>query len=338
MGEVVETPRAMRNAGSSMLVAMSFGILVVLGIVLGGMLIFGTASAPPTLTSISKPFDSVDFRDLPPIEKMRSRTGGPISFRQWHSLASDPAEIVIAIHGSSASSSGFQPLAKALSAEGMWICAPDMPGHGETGRRGDIDYAGQLDDDLADLVTALRAQYSNAKFILLGFSSGGGFALHIAATPLARSFERIVLLSPMLGVNAPTTRLQVQEWASAFIPRIIAIALLNRIGIHTFDHLSVLAFAIDPNQAAYLTPSYSYLLMNAFGTADYVSDLRQAKVPLVVLVGERDELFYAALFAPTIAEINPAVTVAVVPELNHIGMITDARAVPAIVRAIGGVR
>ena len=46
--------------------------------------------------------------------------------------------------------------------------------------------------------------HPNAKLVLMGFSSGGGYALHVAAPPLGKTFERAVLLSPMLGPFAPT--------------------------------------------------------------------------------------------------------------------------------------
>jgi alpha-beta hydrolase superfamily lysophospholipase len=328
---------AMPKRGIHMLVVLCCGGLIVIAIaVLSAMLAFGTKAPPPTLTSVSEPFNHVDFSDLPKIETIPSRGGGRIAFRQWRPSGPDPQDIVIAIHGSSGSSSGFHPLGKALSAQGIWFCAPDIRGHGETGQRGDIDYPGQLDDDLADLLAAVEVAHPKARPILLGFSSGGGFALHVAATPLAKSFARTILISPMLGVSAPTIRPDLRSWGVAYVPRIIAIVLLNRIGIHVFDHLPVLAFAIDPKQARYLTQYYSFLLMNAFGTADYAADLRNARLPMAVLVGERDELFDAEKFPPTIGAIRADVPATLIPGLSHVEMITDPRAVPAIVGAIRG--
>jgi hypothetical protein len=93
-------------------------------------------------------------------------------------------------------------------------------------------------------------------------------------------FERTVLLSPMLGIRAPTVKPEGQAWAKPFIPRILALALLNGIGIHVFDHLPVLAFAIAPRQANILTSHYSFLLMGAFATTDYAADLRNAASPM----------------------------------------------------------
>ena len=132
------------------------GLVIAVVVALGAMLAFGTSKPAPPLASVSDPFKSVDFRDLPAVETIPAHHGSPIAFRVWRENPpmSDPALVVIAIHGSSGSSSSLHPLAKALSAQGIAVYAPDIRGHGRTGVRGDIDYAGQLDDDLADFVAA----------------------------------------------------------------------------------------------------------------------------------------------------------------------------------------
>jgi acetyl esterase/lipase len=170
------------------------GVLVAIVAALAGMIVFGTTTPAPPLASVGEPFEHVDFSDLPTVQKVPARNGTPIAFRGWRKNPPSPdaALVVIAIHGSSATSASLHPLAKALSAQGIPVYASDIRGHGQTGTRGDIDYRGQLDDDLADLVAAVRARHANAKLVLLGFSSGGGFALHAAATPLGKSFEHAV--------------------------------------------------------------------------------------------------------------------------------------------------
>jgi alpha-beta hydrolase superfamily lysophospholipase len=303
--------------------------------VLAAMTAFGTADPPPPLTSISNPFRKVDFSDLPPLQEMPARRGTPIAFRAYLTETASPAaeRIVIAIHGSSATSASLHPLAKALRAEGIGVYAPDIRGHGKTGRRGDIAYAGQLDDDLADLVSLVRMRHPHARIGLMGFSSGGGFALHAAAA-LGQAFDRTVLLAPMLGRQAPTVPRSVYTWARPYVPRIIALSILDRLGIRAFEHLPVLAFAIPPDNPSGLTGAYSFRLWRAFGTRDYIADLRTAPRPIAVIVGEKDQLFPAGLFAPTLHAIRPDVPVTVIPDLDHIELTTDPRAVPAIIAAV----
>jgi Serine aminopeptidase, S33 len=58
----------------------------------------------------------------------------------------------VLIHGTATESSVMNALAKTLNAAGTTVYAPDLRGHGASGNRGDIDYIGQLDDDLVDLI------------------------------------------------------------------------------------------------------------------------------------------------------------------------------------------
>jgi pimeloyl-ACP methyl ester carboxylesterase len=312
--------------------------LVVLGAIaaLAGMIVLGTGDPPPALTSVSEPFRRIDYSDLPALQELPARQGAPIAFRAYlDDKVTGTAPIVIAIHGSSAFSSSLHPLGKALLAEGIGAYVPDVRGHGKTGRHGDIDYAGQLDDDLADLSRQVRARHPQAPIVLLGLSAGGGFALHAAAA-LGDRFDRTVLLAPMLGSRAPTTPRSVYTWARPFIPRIIALSILRRFGIHAFDHLPVLAFAIPPGNPAGQTGVYSFRLWRAFGTLDYAADLRKAPRPIAVIVGAKDQLFRAELFEPTIHAVRADVPVTVLPDLDHIQVSTDPRALAAIIGAIRG--
>ncbi len=315
---------------------ISGSIIVLIIALLAGMIAFGGGDAPPPLSSIGSPFRAVDFSDLPATDAAPARRGTPIAFRVYRQTSAEPGRegVVIAIHGSSATGTSLHPLAKAISAAGWTVYVPDIRGHGATGRRGDIDYAGQLNDDLADLVALVRARHKTAHLVLLGFSSGGGFALHAAATALGREFERVILISPMLGYRAPTARPGADAWAKAFVPRIVALTILGRLGIHRFDDLPTLAFAVEPENAKILTSTYSFRLMMAFGTADYAADLRKASAPVSVLVGGADELFFAERYSATVKAIRPDASVAIVPGLGHIAMTIDARALAAIVATI----
>ena len=318
-----------------MLIGIAVTLLVLICI-LGGVIVFGTSAPPPPMASISNPFSKVDYSDLPRITWIKARDGASLAVRVWNAGAApaDVSRVVILIHGSSAMGASMHSLAKALHDADTAVYAPDIRGHGDSGQRGDIDYRTQLDDDLADLVAAARAAHPKATLTLLGFSSGGGFALHSAATKLGGEFSRTVLVSPMLGPRAPTARGGLSNaWAQPFLPRIIGLVILSRAGIHAFDYLPSLAFGIAPENAERLTGVYSFRLMMAFGTNDYAADLKNSKSPLAVLVGSEDELFDASKFEPTVRAIRPEVPITIVPGLGHIPMITDARAISAIVAA-----
>jgi len=139
-----------------------------------------------------------------------------------------------------------------------------MRGHGDSGRNGDIDYLGQLEDDLADFVKELQPLHPHASLSLIGFSSGGGFVLRAIASPDEKLFDRFIMISPALPQNAPTIRPDTGGWVSVAKPRIIALTILNRLGINWFNGLSIVAFATPP-QVTYLTSVYSFRLAVNFG-------------------------------------------------------------------------
>ena len=56
------------------------------------------------------------------------------------------------------------------------------------------------------------------------------------ALPQGGAFERVVLLSSMLGIRAPTVKSSADQWARLFMPRILVPLALD---IHAFDYLPV---------------------------------------------------------------------------------------------------
>lgn len=310
--------------------------LVVLVAILCSMIAFGTGKPPEAMQALSRPFRNADFRDLPAPKTLKARDGVDLTFRVVPAANGTPERVVILVHGATASSASMHPLAKALAAQNMTVYTLDMRGHGGSGRRGDLDYPAQLDDDMSEIVAFVKKQHPNVPLVLAGFSAGGGFSLHTAATPTGKSFERVVLLAPMLGPRAPTSKPSEDQapLVTPFVPRIIGLMILNSVGIHAFDHLQTLAFG-DFNRPE-LQSSYSFLLMRGFATGDYAGDVAKANAPLAVVVGADDDFFFADRYAPTLNAIKPGIPVTVLPGLAHIPLIVEPEAVPAITKAIRG--
>jgi non-heme chloroperoxidase len=220
-------------------------------------------------------------------------------------------------------------MAKGLSRAGFTVYAPDMRGHGESGQKGRVSYIGQLEDDLEDFARSVVL----GRKVLVGFSAGGGFALRFAADPRRGIFDGYVLLAPFLSHQAGTYRPNGGGWASVGLPRIFALVLLNGVGVSGLNDLAVTAYALTPEASKMLTPSYSYALaMNFRPHNDYRSDVREARQPMEVLVGENDEQFYADRFAAEFAA--QPVTVSVVPRTGHLDLTFRPDAIEHTVQAI----
>ena len=181
---------------------------------------------------------------MPDLKRFQARDGTGLAYRHYPARAVAAGRVAVLVHGSSGSSTAIHALADALAARGVEAFAVDIRGHGASGARGDIGYVGQLEDDLQDFVAIVRKTSPEAPLTLIGHSSGGGFALRVAGSPIQNLFARTVLLAPYLGYGAPTIRPNSGGWASADIPRIIALAVLRNIGIDCCDALPVVAFAV----------------------------------------------------------------------------------------------
>ncbi len=303
------------------------GLIVVVLAALGGVLAFDAPVKPPLLASVSDPFATVDFSDLPAVRTYAARDGVKLGYRVYEGRG---AQVVVLIHGSSDDGSGMHPLAKALRDAGTSVYVPVMRGHHNSGRSGDIDYAGQLEDDLADFVAVLRPLHPDAKWTLTGFSSGGGFVLRVIARPVEKLFDRFILISPALPRGAPTIRPDTGGWVALALPRIIALTMLNRVGVDWFNGLPIIAFATSP-KAMHLTSIYSLRLTVDFGAPhDYLAALGRSTKPAALLVGGSDELFYPERYAPLFGPARADLPVTIVPGVGHIGMTVAPEGIAAV--------
>ena len=303
---------------------------------LGGMLAV-PLKRPPVFAPIQTGARAIDPSGTPDLSRFQARDGTWLAYRLYPA-ASAGDRIAILAHGSSAASNEMNPIAKALAASGVTAVALDVRGHGASASRGDIAYAGQLEDDLADLLKSLRATRPEARFVLLGHSLGGGFAARISSTPVGREFDRFVLVAPFLGPNAPTSGEGNRQWASPDIPRILGLNVLSFFGMTLGEHMPVIAFANDPAASQYVTSVYSYRLLADYGPDfDWTKTkaaISAAAAKTAVVAGGEDELMNAAAFERELKPLGVAVTV--LPGVNHMGTVNDAAALAAIVAAAKG--
>ena len=286
----------------------------------------------PELQSISRARATVDLSSLPAIERFQARDGTWLGFRHYGAGGTPTGRVAIVVHGSSGSSGGtIHALSQALAAHGVEAFAVDMRGHGTSGTRGDIGYVGQLEDDLADLVAVLRTTVPSAPLTLVGHSSGGGFTLRVAGSPIQNLFERFVMLAPYLGYDAPSTRPDSGGWARADIPRIIGLLALRELGITCCESLPVLALAVPPNSEKTLVSTYTDRLMRNFAVrGDFRRDLAAATRPLTIISGADDELMFSDKYAEAVRGANVAVDVKVLDGINHMGIVAAPKAISIV--------
>lgn len=283
------------------------------------------------MDSIHLPFAQVDFSDLPEPSRYQARDRTSLAFLRYPAMGTALSRRLVLVHGSSSRARSMHVLARALAQAGFDVVSLDMRGHGDSGARGHIAYVGQLEDDVADF---MQAQPYAGPSALVGFSSGGGFTLRLAASPHGHLFDRYLLLSPFLHHQSPVTRPDAGGWVSVGLPRLVALNVLNALGIASLNHLPVLRFALDAGIQSELTPSYSHTLAENFRPhMDWRADLLAAQGHLQVLAGSRDEIFMADRYADTLAQAGRALPVTLVDGVDHMGMTLEPRGIAAVVQA-----
>ena len=226
----------------------------------------------------------------------------------------------------------MQPMATALATAGIHVYALDVRGHGDSGPKGHIAFIGQLESDLQLFVKAVQPPRPST---LIGFSSGGGFVLRVAASEMQSSFDSYLLLSPYLGHTAPNYRPDSGGWVSVGIPRIVALNTLNAVGIRYWNDLPVVRFALTEEAKKFLTPEYDFNLnMNFAANADYQSDLLNAKGKVAILAGDADEAFNTQALQGIVHSAGKDWPVQLLPNIQHIPLTLDPMALKAIVELV----
>jgi pimeloyl-ACP methyl ester carboxylesterase len=309
-------------------------LAIVLALFVGALALavsFGGPSAPSALASANNPFEAVDYSGLPDLSYYAASDGTDLAYRQY-SAKGNPKGSAVLLHGSSADSRSMHPMAQAFVEAGFAVHALDVRGHGGSGVKGHVDYVGQLEDDLQAFMAQVQPV---GPVTLVGFSSGGGFALRVAGGELAKLFDRYLLLAPFVSQEAPTYRSGSGGWVDVGVPRYVAILLLNQLGIERFNDLPVVSYALTEQARRTLTPEYSFnLAQNYRPEADYLGTIRGIQRPTRVVVGAQDEMFHAAQFSDVFDVAAQPVPVEVVEGANHVGLTLMPAALAAVVDAM----
>jgi non-heme chloroperoxidase len=314
-------------------IAAGLLLLLVIG-AFAAVIAFNAPTAPPPLAAGNTipGIAQWNFAELPKPQTLKAHDGAPLNYRLYPGR---PDRVIVLVHGSSGTDVSMLKLAQALQAAGATVYAISLRGHGGSGAaNGDVSYLGQLDDDLADLVKDLGLDKSGIHRTLVGFSAGGGFVLRIAGGRQAGLFNDYIAISPYIGQDAPTNKPDSGGWAGVAVPRIIALSLLDAIGLPWFHGLPAVHFATDAKASKDRTPVYSFRLAASLQLGrDWRGVLSRISAPTEIVIGANDELFDADQFKPMLQPINPRIGVTIVPNETHLGMIADPPATAAIAAA-----
>jgi 2-succinyl-6-hydroxy-2,4-cyclohexadiene-1-carboxylate synthase len=238
------------------------------------------------------------------------------------------ARDVVLLHGFTHTGASWDPVIAALG-ESYRALALDIRGHGSASDRAPVTLEGVLED-----LNTLAPD----RFTLVGYSMGGRIALH-AALALPERIERLILIGASPGIADPAereARLDADERLAVEIEGMSIEAFAWRWAqtpVLAGQSAEVLAAARADrlrNRPAGLARA-----LRGLGTAALPSlwqRLGEIRVPVALVVGERDEKFRE--IAARMASELPDADVVVVPDAGHAVHLEAPEAVAAVIAAV----
>jgi len=271
-------------------------------------------------------FEHVVGGEPPPaLRTYQARDGTPLHYREYDG-AGEARRVIVLLHGSGYHSGYLRPLAAGLAeTDGVRVYTPDLRGHGpDPVRRGDVDYIGQLEDDLDDFLGLVHRAHPDAELFLAGHSSGGGLAIRYAGGNPEVPVDGYILLAPYIHHSAPTSADSNSDWANPKVPRLILLGMLNGVGITGLNDLTVIEFNMpEAVRDGTETLAYSYRLQTSMHPRDdYGADLAALNAPTLVLAGGDDSSFNSAAYAPLFEQYTDRAEVTVFEGVGHLEIIS----------------
>jgi pimeloyl-ACP methyl ester carboxylesterase len=189
---------------------------------------------------------------------------------------------------------------------------------------------------VADVVSALRREKPGAKVILAGHSMGGGIAMRYAQRHAERrdvpGVDGYLLFAPHLGERSPTAHpepgggVQGPAPIRVHVRRLIGLVMLNVAGVHGLDGLDTLYFDLPfdlPIRA------YTFRAVASMAPDDYRPALTADALPMLVVVGQKDEAFRADAY-PAVAGLHRNGKAVIVEGETHDGVLVSRAAMEAV--------
>ncbi|WP_416397076.1 alpha/beta hydrolase [Allohahella sp. A8] len=278
-----------------------------------------------------------------------ARDGCRLALRHFESAAEHA--VVLHLHGGSYNSSLYEPYGSQLASHGFTTYLLDFRGNGNSqGGRGMVNYIGQLEDDVADIIQVIRHKHPHTPVILSGHSAGATVALRYVDKYSDQALRGLVLMSPVLPGNIETARTDIglnrflfrlKHWRrkTAYDPapapfhrHMFKVSLVRALLCQVMPmlgHLKTGYFPADPllSQLDNRVQRYSFRMMESLKALNYNDILGTLTKPLFITIGRDDEVT-----SPLSIEaaqrwhipFHPQNRTILVPGVDHLGIVKTA--------------
>jgi alpha-beta hydrolase superfamily lysophospholipase len=234
-----------------------------------------------------------------PHELVHTSDGKTLFVRRWNP-DSEPDVSILIFHGITGYSGPYGPMiAEPLSGAGFGVFAMDLRGHGlSDGTRGDYPSRARLVGDLSETVALARSK--SHKLVVLGHSLGALSAV-TAVKNRPQDIDGLIVLSAARKIR---TGVYPKPSAGAMAKTLLGVALLR--GTPLMEYRRTGQLGLDDPLFDFHYSARFYAALYGVGALRVINMLREGminspnlefdqklRIPLLVGVGEQDELFSA---------------------------------------------
>ena len=133
-----------------------------------------------------------------------------------------PKSIVLHLHANSYTNVIYTSYAKCLSQSDNLVCLLNLRGNGASGGlKGQVDYTGQLEDDVQQVIRQLSESYPKVPIVLSGHSGGTAICLRYADRYKFNDISGLILMAPIIQPNPEASRYDMPgTWFLKFFSRV----------------------------------------------------------------------------------------------------------------------
>lgn len=229
---------------------------------------------------------------------------------------------LLLVHGFTGAKEDFRDVVDPLAAEGYWVVAPDLRGHGSSTQLPDeADYLlERFVDDVEGLVPALGWEQAD----VLGHSMGG-MVVQVLALRRPELVSRLVLMDTgpgqVEGMDQEIMQLGVDLCRAEGLEAVLAVQQMGEPALDSAAHRRMLEE--DPTLEAWETSKFlscspamwASVVTQLMSVEDRLDALRGLAVPTLVIVGDQDTSFLAA--SEALAGAIAGARLVVVPDVGH---------------------
>ena len=273
-----------------------------------------------------RPQWDIEGKDWPNRDQSRFVEAGGV---RWHVQVGGDGPMLLLIHGTGAATHSWRDVLPLL-AEQFTVVAPDLPGHGFSGR------GPQTLPGMAGAIAALVATLDLKPLVIVGHSAGAAIAVRMALDGVGA--ERVIALNPAL--------LPFPGLAAQLFPTLAKVLFLNPFAPHIFARMAgprreverfmgkstgseLNAAGIDFYARLFRKSGHIAGTIGMMANWDLEAlkrDLPGLKVPLHMIHSERDAAIPVAK-AREAAALVPGATIEVLPELGHLAHEEEPKAI-----------